>query len=97
MQSFVTQNKKAKLSGATYTKALYRATKAGAEVLGVHKKMGCLDEGMLANLIFVNSPKGKNAEEALVNLHKPFHKKREGYLDLVNETYYAGESVYSKI
>lgn len=97
MQSFVEQNKKAKVSGATFTKALYRATKSGAEVLGLHKKMGSLDEGMLANLILVESPKGKNAEEALVNLHKPFQKKREGYLDLVIETYYAGEALYSKI
>ncbi len=95
MQSFVTQNKKAKVKGATYTKALFRATKAGAEVLGLSKKTGSLDQGMQANFIFVPSPKGKTAEEALSNLHKPHLSKREKYLDLVAETYFNGELVYS--
>lgn len=95
MHSFVAQNKRAKVTGATYTKALYRATKAGAEVLGVNKTRGGIEDGHFANFLLVDSPKGKNAEEVLKNLHTPHAKKRTGFLDLVNESYYRGELVYS--
>ncbi len=95
MQSFVQQNAKAKVKGATYTKALFRATRAGAEVLGLSKKAGALEEGFNANFIFVPTPKGKTPEEALTNLHKPFKAKREKSLSVVSEAYFNGEVVYS--
>lgn len=95
MHSFVTQNKRAKVSGASYVKALYRATLAGAQILGLERNCGAIEKNYFANFILVDSPKGKSAEEVLLNLHRPHAKKREGFLDLVHETYFHGECVYS--
>src|SRR5690606_31601604 len=97
MQSFVEQNKRAKVTGATYVKALYRATAAGAEILGLEKTHGQLAPKYFANLILVPSVSGGNAEEALSRLHRPFLKNRQGFLNLVQETYYQGDCVYSQI
>lgn len=54
MRSFVDQNARAGVKGATYVKALYRATLAGAEILGLGKEAGNLKPGKRANFIVVS-------------------------------------------
>jgi len=99
MRSFVEQNTKKKVKGATYVKALYRATLAGAEILKLNKSTGNLAPGKEANFIFVSSPKkqtGEKAESVLQKIIKPLSKKRTKYHDLVDQTWNKGEIVYSK-
>lgn len=97
MRSFVTQNKKN--AAATYQKALYRSTLAGAKMLGLEKTSGSLDKGKDANFIAVESPKfsqGENAELVLKRLITSCSKNRASYSDLVEKTYFKGELVFSR-
>jgi guanine deaminase len=99
MRSFVDQHKQAKRSDATYVKALYRSTLAGAEILGVGNKTGNLSVGKEAHFIVVELPhktKFKTAEDVLTNLIKPLRKQRSKYSDLVKEVYFHGKKVSSK-
>ncbi len=99
MRSFVDQNAKKKVKGATYVKALYRATLAGAEILQANKRAGNLVPGKEANFIFVQAPqmvKGENAESVLQKVVAPLSKKRAKYDDLVVQTWHKGEVIYSK-
>lgn len=97
MRSFVDQNKKAKVKGATFVKALNRSTNAGAEILKVHKKKGNFDIGKQANFIVVDMPKvskkTKDAELILSKLIHPLAKKREEYQNLVKSVYFNGEKL----
>jgi guanine deaminase len=96
MRSFVDQNTKKKVRGATYIKALYRSTLAGAEILRLDKKKGNLSVGKVANFIVLNSPNKplkENAEEYLrkiVNTHK---SNRELYDTMPCDVYFNGEKV----
>lgn len=95
MRSFVHQNKKVS-KDATYVKALYRATLAGAEILGVGKTSGNLNKGKTASFVVVPLPKNKipkDAESALELVIEPHKKKREAYADLVSEVYMNGKAV----
>jgi guanine deaminase len=56
MQSFVEQNKRAGRTGASCIKALYRATLAGAEILGVSKRTGNFRKGKDATFLLVPVP-----------------------------------------
>lgn len=100
IQSFVEQNRAMKKE-ATYSEGFYRATLAGAEIMGLSKKSGSLEKGKEANFILVPSPlikNGKNkttGEEVLEKLISKFSKKRERYADLVHSTYYQGHLAYS--
>ncbi|TNF31350.1 MAG: guanine deaminase [Deltaproteobacteria bacterium] len=100
MRSFVDQNKKAKVSGATWTRALYRSTLAGAEILDLDKKHGNLNIGKFANFLVLPLPKQSDKiskREEL--LEKMFHRKltdRESYSSLVKQTWYKGHMVFSK-
>jgi guanine deaminase len=99
MRSFVQQNGKKKIKEATFIKALYRATLKGAEILGKDKKVGNLDAGKEANLIFVDTPKLKDkdsVEEVLKKIVLSKKTKREQYDTLVNSTFYRGEVVFTK-
>jgi guanine deaminase len=99
IQSFVKQNKKKKVSGATYLKGLYRATLAGAEALGQETTAGNLSSKKWANFLLVESPKfkkGESVDKVLEQVIDPFSKSREEYRNLVQETYFRGEQVYSK-
>ena len=99
MRSFVNSNKKAKISNATYTKALYRATLAGAISLNKEKQIGNLDRNKWANFILVPSPKykkGETAESILKSLSQVSLKKRSRYQDLVLSTWFRGEEVFNR-
>lgn len=91
MRSFVAQNKSKE---ATFVKALYRSTLAGAEIMGVAKNQGNLNKGKAANFIVVPLPKAehfKNAETLLSDLITPYQKKRQKYESLVSSVYLNGQ------
>lgn len=99
MNSFVKQNKKKKIKEATFSKALFRATIAGAEILGLQKTNGSITKNKWANLIFIdgkNLMKQKSAEsvleKAITNI-----KKRQDFDHLVCETIFQGKTVYTSI
>ncbi|MFZ4715170.1 MAG: amidohydrolase family protein [Bacteriovoracaceae bacterium] len=93
MRSFVAQNSKKKK--ATYVKALYRSTLAGAEVLKLEKTSGNLKPGKIANFILTPKPMkmGKTAEETLQLLLKPLAKKRQLYDLLPNNVFFHGKQL----
>jgi guanine deaminase len=62
MQSFVEQNKRAERKGVSCIKALYRATLAGAEILGVSKRTGNFRKGKDATFVVVPMPRGQSAD-----------------------------------
>src|SRR5690606_28078951 len=74
IRSFVDQNAKKKISGATYVKALYRSTLAGAEILGLGEKAGNLNLGKEANFIVVpfKGEAPKKAEEMIEKVVTPY-------------------------
>ena len=96
MRSFVEQNLEKKIKGATYIKALYRSTLAGAKILGLGKKTGNLKKGKDANFIVVpykgSSP--QNAEDVLKNLVNPHKLKRDNYETLVSMVCYQGKPLH---
>jgi guanine deaminase len=99
IRSFVQQNKKKKVSGATFIKALYRSTMSGAEILNLEKQCGNLDKNKFANFIVVKAPKRKTAESAegvLKSLITPFEKQRAKTDQIVEMTYNKGKLVYSR-
>lgn len=95
MRSFVDQNKEKKVSGATFVKALYRATLAGAEILGLGKMSGNLNKGKEATFIVVpmhTKELPKKAEELLANLIEPHKKQRSKYSEMVKVVYLNGKA-----
>jgi guanine deaminase len=102
IESFVAQNHKKKIKEATYTKAFYRSTIAGAKILGLEKQVGTISKDKEANFIIVPmSKKTKNtdkvgAEEVLKDLVYPLRNKREKYQELVLETYHLGQQVFTR-
>lgn len=95
MRSFVDQNKEHNLKGATYVKALYRATLAGAEILGIDKTSGNLNKGKEVSFIVASLPKHTypmSAEEALQSVITPYRKKRKDYSQLISKVYYDGKN-----
>jgi guanine deaminase len=99
MRSFVDQNKKAGVK-ATWTRALYRATLAGAEILGLQKKQGNLDPGKFANFIVISSnqlvEKTSNKEDFFEKLFYRPLDRRESYTDIVQQTWYKGHCVFKR-
>lgn len=93
MRSFVEQNERKKIKEATYTKALYRSTLAGAEILGLSKKKGNLEKNKESNFIVVPfklTPKHKSAEILLRDLIEHHQDNRHKYDNLVKATYFRG-------
>lgn len=68
MRSFVEQNRK--FSGATYCKALYRATLAGAEILNLSNVAGNFKKNKFANFIVLQNSNvaGSSSENTLKNI-----------------------------
>ena len=99
MRSFVDQNKRAKVAGATYTKALFRATKAGADILKVGKTKGNLSRGMEANFLVIDDFKLKpkdTAESILERVVTKLKKERKEYDSVPDKVIYQGEIIYVK-
>ena len=93
MQSFVHQHTRQKVKGATYVKALYRATLAGAEVLGLAKSAGNLSPKKDVNFIVVPFSAGKmpkKAEVLLSELMDPVGEYRHQYDEMVSHVCYQG-------
>ncbi|MCO4795646.1 MAG: amidohydrolase family protein [Bacteriovoracaceae bacterium] len=100
MRSFVDQNKRKKVTGATWIRALYRSTLAGAKMLTLSKEYGNLDVGKFGNFLILPEVKFKKGESKNDFLKRAFHrplKRREEYSNFVLETWYKGKKVYSKL
>jgi len=99
MRSFVDQNKKKAPKEATYTKALYRSTLAGAKILGCDKKTGNFKKNKEANFIVVPVP-GKldvrNGEELLTKIVGPLKKQRSQYETIVSHTCFKGKFIFKR-
>jgi guanine deaminase len=96
MRSFVEQNRKIKNHHATFVKALYRATLAGADVMKLGKTNGNLETKKWANFILVKAPAGfdkLNCEEILINVISPLRYKRFLYDRLLREIWFQGERI----
>lgn len=99
MRSFVDQNKKKGVKGATYIKALSRSTMAGAEILGLKDQAGNFEKKKDANFIVVplsKKIKPQSAEEALEKLIGPHKTARKNYGTLVAQTCYKGIFIFKK-
>ena len=99
MRSFVDQNKKAKITGATYKKALYRSTLAGAKLINEDKKTGNLDIGKEANFLVLpklRNSTSTNVEDTLESYINKGRKKRLSYDNLVEKVFYQGQMVFTK-
>ncbi len=100
IRSFVEQNKRKKIKGATHIKGLYRSTLAGAQLLSLDKSKGNLQIGKEANFILVKNPnkvkkinKQMNAEGVLEYLIKPYAKRRNLYKTMVKRVFFKGEEL----
>lgn len=99
MRSFVDQHKKAGQKEATFVKALYRSTLAGAEIMGSHKKNGNFEAGKEPNFIIV--PMGikkmpDSANELLEKIIAPHRSQRDAYDQMVDAVYYRGEVLFQR-
>ncbi len=96
MRSFVDQHQKKGHKSATFVKALYRSTLAGAEILGKGKVSGNLNKGKEASFIVVPVSAKKfpvTSEEALAAVIKPLSKNREMYQELISAVYLNGQKI----
>lgn len=93
MRSFVLQNKKNKK--ATFVKALYRATVAGAELLNLQKTHGNLAAKKQANFIMVKKPRGKfkTAEELIGKITLTHQNSRDKYDYLIDSVFHQGKAL----
>lgn len=99
IRSFVDQNKKENIKGATYIKGLYRSTLAGAKLLGLEKKKGNLDVSMEANFLVLPNIKleqNDKAEQVMLKLIKKGRSNRKKYDQMIEKVFYRGDLVYSK-
>lgn len=98
MRSFVEQNREKGIKDATYVKALYRATLAGAEILDVSKKTGNLSPGKEASFIVVNleGRAHSTAEETIENLCSRHSQKREHYDEMVQLVAWRGRALHDR-
>lgn len=100
MRSFVAQNKRANVSGATYKKALYRSTLAGAEILKLAKTKGNLSVGKEANFVSFDMPRfpknsNINAESVLEKIIKKKGLYRASFDTYAKDVFYLGDKIYS--
>ncbi len=99
MRSFVHQNREKNIREASYTKALYRATAAGAEILGVGKSKGNIKKGKSADFILIDSPayrENETAEDILRTVIEEKADKRDRYIDLVQSTFLDGREIFTR-
>jgi cytosine/adenosine deaminase-related metal-dependent hydrolase len=95
MRSFVEQHQNAGRRGATYVKALYRATLAGAEILGLETETGNLSNGKFANFIVLKKPVGSfTSAEALLKKMLGRVAKRSQFDQQNTATFYQGSRLF---
>jgi guanine deaminase len=97
IRSFIDQNQEKGIKEATFVKALYRATLAGAEILGVDKKTGNLSPGKEASFIVVPVTKLNlvSAEKVLEGLVTRHSASRKSYEELVNLVVWRGKVLHN--
>jgi guanine deaminase len=100
IRSFVDQNERAGVKGATYQKALYRSTLAGAKMLELDKIKGNLASGKEANFIVMQAPRLTKEEARKINVENLLHKlinrgrkNRASYDGMVKAVYLNGTAV----
>ena len=97
MRSFVDQNAKKGVKGASYKKALYRATLAGAEILKLDKNKGNLDINKEANFIVLPSVgEYKNLEEYFTKISQKGRKNRKKFDTMPEKVFFQGKLMYAK-
>ncbi len=97
MRSFVDQNRRKNINDATFMKALYRSTLAGAEILGLKRTLGNLDKGKELSFVVVPLPLGKLPPDPEILLKKliwPFRMQRQKYADLIKVVYLNGKKIF---
>ncbi|MDA0345763.1 MAG: amidohydrolase family protein [Verrucomicrobia bacterium] len=98
MASFVRQNRASGVNSATFVKALFRSTQAGADVLGLGHRKGSFKSGKDLDFIAVKVPTdqilGTSAEVALESAIMPFEGSREKYESLILKTVIEGDTVF---
>ena len=100
IRSFVDQNEQAGIKGATYKKALYRSTLAGAKMLQLDNKKGNLSSGKEANFIVLQNPRFSKDELKSIDVENFMHKlinrgrkNRTSYDGMVKAVYLNGAAV----
>ncbi len=78
MQSFVEQNKRAGVKGATATRAFYRATQASADILGLGRRLGSVEVGKEASLILFKRKKTLTPLKSSEQFFKEIFKRGRG-------------------
>ncbi len=98
IRSFVDQNHERGIKDATYVKGLYRATLAGADIMGVSKKTGNLDPKKEANFIVVplKNDVRVSAEKTLEEIVLSNAHTREHYENIVNLVTWHGQVLYER-
>jgi len=98
MGSFVRQNAAFGNEAATFSRALYRSTQMGANVLGLGEGKGSFAEGKDLDFISVEASEEQlragNADAVLSAVISPHESNRVIYDSLVRKTVIEGESVF---
>lgn len=99
MTSFVRQNRSRGIESATWVKALFRSTQAGAEVLGLGDRKGTFGKGKDLDYIAVNVAPAElcahSAESVLDKALAPLYSKREHYEMMIHKTVIEGTAVFT--
>ena len=99
MRSFVHQNRERDIREATYIKALYRATAAGAEIMGAGESKGNISPGKSADFILVKSPdytENETAESILTAVVEKNAQTRDKYIETVQSTFLGGIEIFNR-
>ena len=99
MRSFVHQNRERGIKEATYIKALYRATAAGAEIMGARESKGNILPGKSADFILIGRPdytENETAESILNAVIEKNAQKRDKYIETVQSTFLGGIEIFKR-
>lgn len=98
MASFVRQNRAEGINRASYVRALFRSTQAGADVLELGSRKGSFEPGKDLDFISVKTGPAQlcadSAESVLEAVIRPHENARENYESLIRKTVVEGETVY---
>lgn len=98
MTSFVRQNRAAGIESATFSRALYRSTQMGADILGLGESKGSFGPGKDLDYIALQASseqlEADDANAVLAAVLLPFESNREAYDCLVRKTVVEGESLF---